>query len=75
MPIWPISNPSCKWMGLALMPQAGVALGMALVAAQRLPDLGEIMLPVVIGSTVLFEVIGPVLTRSALIHAGEVRSR
>ncbi|MBW2341081.1 MAG: cation:proton antiporter [Deltaproteobacteria bacterium] len=61
-----------RWMGIALMPQAGVALGMALVAMQRRPDLGEIILPVVIASTVLFEVIGPMLTRTGLIHVGEV---
>ncbi len=62
-----------RWMGLALMPQAGVALGMALVAIERRPDLSEIILPVVIASTVLFELIGPVLTRTGLIHVGEVR--
>jgi Kef-type K+ transport system membrane component KefB len=62
-----------RWMGMALMPQAGVALGMALVAIERRPDLGEIILPVVIASTVLFELIGPVLTRTGLIHVGEAR--
>ncbi|MBW2311993.1 MAG: cation:proton antiporter [Deltaproteobacteria bacterium] len=62
-----------RWMGMALMPQAGVALGMALVAIERRPDLSEIILPVVIASTVLFELIGPVLTRTGLIHVGEVR--
>ena len=55
-----------RWMGLALLPQAGVALGMALVARQRYPDLGETILPVIIGSTILFELIGPIFTRSAL---------
>ena len=59
------------WMGLAMLPQAGVALGMALVAAQRLPALGEIVLPVIVGATVIFEVIGPVLTRVALRRVGE----
>jgi len=62
-----------RWMGTALMPQAGVALGMALIAIERRPDLGEIILPVVIASTVLFEVIGPMLTRTGLVHVGEVR--
>ncbi len=62
-----------RWMGMALMPQAGVALGMALVTIERRPDLGEIILPVVIASTVLFELIGPVLTRTGLVHVGEVR--
>jgi Kef-type K+ transport system membrane component KefB len=63
-----------RWIGMALMPQAGIALGMALVAIQRRPDLGEVILTVVIASTVLFEVIGPVLTRIALVRAGEVGS-
>ncbi len=63
-----------RWMGIALMPQAGVALGMALVAIERRPDLGEIILPIVIASTVLFELIGPVLARTGLIHVGEVHS-
>jgi len=62
-----------RWMGIALMPQAGVALGMALVAIEHRPDLKEIILPVVIASTVLFELIGPVLTRIGLSHVGEVR--
>jgi Kef-type K+ transport system membrane component KefB len=62
-----------RWMGMALLPQAGVAMGMALVAVQRRPDLEEIILPIVIASTVLFEVIGPVLTRIGLVKAGEVR--
>ncbi|MBW2399332.1 MAG: cation:proton antiporter, partial [Deltaproteobacteria bacterium] len=37
-----------RWMGIALLPQAGVALGMALVASQRFPEAGEVILPVVI---------------------------
>jgi Kef-type K+ transport system membrane component KefB len=59
------------WMGAALMPQAGVALGMALVASQRLPAIADIIIPVVVGATVFFELTGPVLTRLALIRAGE----
>jgi len=60
-----------RWMGVALMPQAGVALGMALVAIHHRPDLAEVIMPIVIASTVLFEMVGPVLTRVALIRAGE----
>ncbi len=61
-----------RWMGLALMPQAGVALGMALVATQRIPELADTLLPIVISATVFFELVGPVLTRLALKRAGEV---
>ena len=67
------SNPLMRrWIGIVLMPQAGVALGMALIATKHYPDLGEIILPVVIASTVLFELIGPLLTRIGLSHVGEV---
>ena len=64
-------KPMRKWIGPSMMPQAGVALGMALVAAQRIPDAADIILPVVIASTVLFEIFGPIATRFALIRVGE----
>lgn len=60
-----------RWMGVALMPQAGIALGMALIVAQQFPSLKDTVLPVVIGSTVLFQVVGPFLTRMALFQAKE----
>lgn len=62
---------AARWMGLSLMPQAGVALGMALVAAQRLPAIEPAVLPVVVASTALFELAGPVLTRKALARMRE----
>ena len=63
------------WMGMALMPQAGVALGMALIAGQHFPDLKETIITVVIGSTVFFELLGPVVTRRVLIHVGEASAK
>ena len=62
---------SGAWVGLALFPQAGVALGMALVATQRFPELEADVLPVVVAATVLFELSGPILTRLALARVGE----
>lgn len=59
------------WMGLALLPQAGVAVGMALVAIERFPAAPRTLLPVVVGSTVIFELIGPICARLALRRAGE----
>lgn len=58
-------------LGMALLPQAGVAMGMALVAAEQLPGYRDVILPVVIGTTIVFELIGPVFTRLALRRAGE----
>ncbi|HSR72693.1 MAG TPA: cation:proton antiporter [Kiloniellales bacterium] len=63
-----------RWIGLAITPQAGVALGMALVASSRFPELGDRILAIVIGTTVVFELAGPVLTRLALLRVGEGRT-
>ncbi len=54
-----------------MMPQAGVALGMALIAVGRFPEYRTTILPLVVASTVFFELIGPVLTRYALHQTGE----
>jgi Kef-type K+ transport system membrane component KefB len=50
-------------VGLALTPQAGVAIGMALLAVERFPDHGHLILPVVVASTVVFEIVGPLLIK------------
>lgn len=55
-----------KWMGVALLPQAGVAIGMALVASNQFPEHRQLLLSIVISATVVFELIGPVFTRLAI---------
>jgi Kef-type K+ transport system membrane component KefB len=57
---------TCRWIGVAMLPQAGVAMGMALVATSLLPEYRQVVLSVVISSTVFFELIGPPFTRLAL---------
>ena len=57
--------------GLALMPQAGVAVGMALVAAERFPDQGDAILAITVASTIFFEIIGPPLAQRALVRASD----
>lgn len=53
-------------LGLALTPQAGVAMGMALLAAERFPEHGPVLLSAVVASTVVFEILGPLLVRRVL---------
>ncbi|MGD8514667.1 MAG: cation:proton antiporter [Granulosicoccaceae bacterium] len=60
------------WIGLALLPQAGVAIGMALLASQHFPEIKNVILPVVLGSTVIFELIGPIITRWTLVQVGDI---
>lgn len=59
-----------KNLGITLLPQAGVALGMALTA-QQLSD-GPTVRNVVLFSVLIYELVGPALTKRALISAGEI---
>ncbi len=63
-----------RWLGLTLLPQAGVALGLALLAAERLPDVAGSILSVTVLGTVVFELIGPLMVRVALVRSGEAQS-
>lgn len=60
-----------KYLGITLLPQAGVALGMAAEAAQ-LSD-GHMVRNVVLFSVLVYELVGPTLTRMALTAVGEIR--
>ncbi len=62
-------------VGWCLLPQAGVALGLALMAAQTFPELATPLLSLLVGSTILFELVGPLITRRALEHADRAASR
>lgn len=55
-----------RYYGIALLPQAGVAVGMALIAANALPDHADQIIALTIGTTIAFELIGPVLTLWAI---------
>ncbi|NIP38588.1 MAG: sodium:proton exchanger [Candidatus Dadabacteria bacterium] len=61
-----------KRIGLCLIPQAGVAVGMALLIVERLPDPGIQILQIVIASTIIFEILGPLITMWQLKKAGEI---
>ncbi len=58
-------------LGITLLPQAGVALGMALTAA-TLPD-GALTRNVVLFSVLIYELVGPALTKRSLLAVGEIK--
>jgi len=64
-----------RWMGLAMLPHAGIPIGMALLATQSFPELQNTILAVILGSTIVFELLGPPLTRILLIRSGEAKPR
>ena len=63
-----------RWIGIALMPQAGVSLGMALIAATAFPAMRDEILATAIGTTIVFELVGPLMTQWALSRAGRNES-
>jgi len=65
------SKPITENLGITLLPQAGVALGMALTAAS-LPD-GALARNVVLFAVLIYELIGPALTKRSLLAVGEIR--
>lgn len=61
-----------KYLGWGLMPQAGVVVGLTMVAQGIYPEAGSLILNIILTSVVLSELVGPVLSRKALEYAGEV---
>lgn len=54
------------WTGFALLPQAGVAVAMALGSSHRFPEVGELVLTITLASTAIFELAGPLATRLSM---------
>lgn len=61
-----------KYIGLTLVPQAGVAIGLSLIAAQSLPEHGQTIRAVILSATLIYELIGPAITKIGLQKAGEI---
>ncbi len=60
-----------KYLGITLFPQAGVALGMAM-KAMALGSVGNIVSNIVLFSVLIYEIVGPFLTKIALTNAGDI---
>ncbi len=61
-----------KYLGITLLPQAGVALGMALKAVELGPD-GAIVRNITLFAVLIYEIVGPFLTKIALTKAGDIK--
>lgn len=63
-----------NYLGLALVPQAGVAIGLAFLGERMLPpDIGNKLLTIILASSVLYELVGPVSAKLALIYSGAIK--
>jgi Kef-type K+ transport system membrane component KefB len=66
-------RPMQKFLGLSILAQAGLAVGLVLVTRERFPEIAPTVTTVVLGAVVIFEVAGPLSARFALDRTGESR--
>ena len=62
----------CKYLGITLLPQAGVALGMCTLAME-LGEAGELIRNITLFAVLIYEIFGPLFTRMALTAAGDIK--
>ena len=63
------------YLGITLLPQAGVALGMSVTVAQTLGAGGQMVRNIVLFGVLIYELVGPTLTRIALTKSGDITPR
>ena len=61
-----------KYLGLALLPQGGVAIGLSIIVIKELPQFSDTITTVVLFSVLVYEVFGPILAKIAIHKAGEI---
>ncbi|MBP5618550.1 MAG: cation:proton antiporter [Clostridia bacterium] len=62
-----------KYLGLALVPQAGVAIGLSLAATRVVPEYGSQIRAIILCATLIYEMVGPALSKLSLKKAGEIK--
>lgn len=62
-----------NYIGFTLLPQAGVAIGLSLLASNTLPEYGKKIRAVILCATLIYELIGPAITKISLKKAGEIK--
>ena len=65
----------CKYLGITLLPQAGVALGMSATVAAQFGAEGTIIRNIILFSVLIYELAGPIMTKVALTAAGEIKPK
>lgn len=68
-------NNVCKYLGITLFPQAGVALGMVVTAQALGQESGAMIRNIILFAVLVYELVGPLLTKQSLMAAGEVQSK
>ncbi len=61
-----------KYAGIGLISQAGIAIGLCVVAAQQFPNISDLIVSIALGTTIVTEIVSPLLTKIALQKGNEI---
>lgn len=64
-----------KYLGMSLLTQGGISIGLSMQVRNQMPELGDSVVTVILFSVLIFEILGPILTKIAVTKAGEVDGR
>ena len=64
-----------KYLGITLLPQAGVALGMCVTVSAKMGENGSLIRNIVLFAVLIYELFGPVMTKNALMAAGDIKPK
>jgi CBS domain-containing protein len=70
--VWQFGSIAERWLGVGMLAQAGVAVGFAHQLGESWGAQGKKLEALILAAVLVFEMIGPILTRAALVHGGEV---
>ena len=62
-----------RFLGIGLIPQAGVAIGLAMMCSSVVPEYANQIMAVVVCGTIIYELIGPIITKIMLVRIGEIK--
>jgi Kef-type K+ transport system membrane component KefB len=66
-----LSEEMQRWLGLGLMAQAGLAIGLTLIINRQFPEYAAVVTTIVLSSVIVYEIVGPISARFAIMGSGE----
>lgn len=63
-----------KWMGIALLPQGGISIGLSVIVMQQLPEYAVELTTIIMASVLVYETLGPIFAKISISKAGEINA-